>query len=163
MHETIPKLRAEALAWLPDAATAYLATSEGGQPRVRPVAILWHNGYVWFSSGTANGKTQQVARHPSVELCVPIERGDRTGYVRVAGTAKIVADPDLRAAYSERMPFFTAFWSGPEDPRYTLIRVVPSEISYLRPEDDHHETGGKVGQRARRLQGQRMMENHLRH
>jgi general stress protein 26 len=140
MGETIASLRQEALAWLKDASTAYLATIEGDQARARPVSILCREGCVWLTSGTSNGKTQQVRRNPGVELCLPIERNGRHGYVRMAGTAEIVTDSAARAKIAAELPFFDVFWHGPDDPAYTLIRVQPSEIRYLRPEEERHHT-----------------------
>jgi uncharacterized pyridoxamine 5'-phosphate oxidase family protein len=140
MAETITALQQEALSWLKDTATTYMATVERDQPRTRPISILWREGCVWLTSGTSNGKTQQVRRNPNVELCVPIERDGRHGYVRLAGTADIVTDPQTRARIAAELPFFNTFWDGPDDPRYTLIRVLPSEVLYLRPEEDHHHT-----------------------
>ena len=140
MAETISSLQQEALSWLKDTAMAYMATVEANQPRARPVSNLWRDGCVWLTSGTSNGKTQQVRRNPNIELCVPIERDSRHGYVRLAGTAEIVTDPQLRARIAAELPFFDTFWAGADDPRYTLIRVLPSEILYLRPEEDHHHT-----------------------
>ena len=138
MVETIMALQKEALSWLKDAATAYMATVEDDQARTRPVSILWREDSVWVTSGTSNGKTQQARRNPHVELCVPIERDDRKGYVRLSGEAQIVTDPKIRARISAELPFFDTFWDGPDDPRYTLIRIQPSEILYLRPEEDYH-------------------------
>jgi general stress protein 26 len=140
MAETVAALRQEALSWLKDTSTAFMATVEENQPRTRPVSILWREESVWLTSGTSNGKTQQARRHPNVELCVPIERDGQQGYVRLAGTAEIVTDPQIRARIAVELPFFDTFWDGPDDPRYTLIRVLPSEILYLRPEEDHHQT-----------------------
>ena len=58
MAQTIPDLRREAESWLKDTITTYMATTESGQPRVRPVSILWRDGAGWVASGTSNGKTQ---------------------------------------------------------------------------------------------------------
>jgi uncharacterized pyridoxamine 5'-phosphate oxidase family protein len=138
MPETITALRREALAWLSDTVTTYMATTESGQPRVRPVSILWRDDAVWVTSGSSNGKAQQVRRNPAAELCVPIEREDRHGYVRLTGSAEIVTDPEVRERIAGELPFFDEFWDGPDDPRYTLIRVVPHEILYLRPEENLH-------------------------
>jgi uncharacterized pyridoxamine 5'-phosphate oxidase family protein len=141
MPETISGLTKESLSWFEEKTTnAYLATVEDDQPRTRPVSILWREDAVWLTSGTSNGKTQQVRGHPHVELCVPIERNDRHGYVRLSGEAEIITDPEIRARIGAEFPFFGTFWEGTDDPRYTLIRIVPGEILYLRPEEDHHHT-----------------------
>jgi len=140
MAETTTALKQECFSFVKSTQVAYLATVEDRQPRTRPVTVLWHNGCAWIGSGTSNGKTLQVRRNSNVEVCIPIERGDRHGYVRLAGTAEIITDPGVRAEISEKMPFFDAFWEGSDDPRYTLIRITPSEILYLRPEENHHHT-----------------------
>jgi general stress protein 26 len=140
LAETIAALQKEALAWVKDGSTGYLATAEGNQARARPVSILWREGHIWLTSGTSNGKTQQVRGNPKVELCLPIERDGRHGYVRLAGPAEIVTDPVARAKIAAELPFFDTFWNGPDDPAYTLIRVLPGEIRYLRPQDNHHYT-----------------------
>ena len=140
MTETIAALRDEIRAFLQAASLAYLATVEDDQPRVRPVSILWKEDRVWIGSGTSNGKTHQVRRHPRVELCVPIARADRHGYVRLCGTAEIVADARTRERIAQALPFFSEFWTGPDDPAFSLIAVVADEIHYLRPEEDHHRT-----------------------
>jgi len=138
MAETIAALQEEYLSFLKDTQTAYLATVEAAQPRVRPVALLWIDGVAWIGSGASNGKTRQVKQDGGVELCIPIERNNRHGYVRLAGRAEVVCDPAVRSRLAERMPFFDAFWDGPDDARYSLIRIVPREVFYLRPEEDHH-------------------------
>ncbi len=138
MAETITLLKQEYLSFMNETQKAYMATVEDGQPRVRPVSLLWFDGMAWIGSGTSNGKTQQVRRNGSVELCIPIERNDRNGYVRLAGKAEVVCDHDIRSDIALRLPFFDAFWDSADDPNYSLIRVVPSEILYLRPEEDHH-------------------------
>jgi len=139
MPETISGLMKESLSWFKNTTiNAYMATVEDDQPRTRPVSILWREDAVWLTSGASNGKAQQVRRHPCVELCVPIERNDRHGYVRLSGEAEIVTDPEIRARIGAEFPFFGTFWEGTDDPRYTLIRVVPGEILYLRPEEDRH-------------------------
>jgi general stress protein 26 len=51
-----------------------------------------------------------------------------------------VTDPQTRARIAAELPFFSTFWDGPDDPRCTLISVVPDEIRYLHPEEDHHHT-----------------------
>lgn len=138
MGETITALREEYLSFLKETQTAYIATAEADQPRVRPVVLLWLDGVAWVGSGTSNGKTQQVKRNRNVELCIPIVRNDRHGYVRMAGHAEVVCDPKVRADLAKRMSYFDAFWTSPDDASYSLLRIVPREVLFLRPEEDHH-------------------------
>lgn len=110
MPETIPGLMKESLSWLEDKTiNAYLATVEDDHPRTRPVSILWREDAVWLTSGTSNGKTQQVRRHSRVEICVPIERNDRHCYVRLSGQAEIVTAPEIRARIGAEFRFLGTY------------------------------------------------------
>jgi len=140
MAATIRELRDEAWERAEASTLAYLASLEGDRPRVRPVAVVWWDGSAWIGSGTENGKTRQVRQNENVELCIPLEEGGRHGTIRLAGSAEIVTDDRTREILSEQMPYFSEYWTGPDDPTYSLIRIDPDEIVYLRPGEDRHST-----------------------
>ena len=140
MAKTIASLKQEYQSFMKGIKPAYMSTVEDRQPRVRPVAVLWHENIAWIGSGTSNGKTQQVRRNENVELCIPIEGDGRNGYVRLSGKAEIVTDANVRSDLARKMPFFDTYWEGPDDADYSLIRITPSEIVYMGPGDDHHHT-----------------------
>lgn len=135
MGEKRSKLEKEAWKHLKGTPTAYLATLEDDQPRVRPVALVVSNKRLWIASGTRNGKTRQIRRNPNVELCLPISAGGHQGYVRIAGTAHMILDPKTREALASEMEFFREYWESPDDVGYTLLEITPTEIEYLRPEE----------------------------
>jgi uncharacterized pyridoxamine 5'-phosphate oxidase family protein len=140
MAETRTRIEKEVHEHLKGTPTAYLATLEDGQPRVRPVALVAWDGRLWITSGTRNGKTRQMRRNMDVELCVPISEEKHDGYVRVAAEARFVIDSKTREAVAKAVPFFKNYWEGPDDERFTLIEVVPTEIEYLRPKETEPHT-----------------------
>ncbi len=135
MIETRKGIEKEVHERLSGTPTAYLATLEDGQPRVRPVALVVWEERLWITSGTRNGKTRQMRRNMDVELCVPISEGGHEGYIRLAGEARFVIDPKPRESLSKTVAFFKNYWEGHDDARFTLIEVVPTEIEYLRPSE----------------------------
>jgi len=113
----------------------FLATSEGDQPRVRPVTLFYFDGRFWVLTGTNNAKTKQIRKNPRIEFCLLLERGENRGYIRGAGLAQIVKDRETRARVAEHCDFFSEFWKSSEDPNYTLIQLQLTEIEYLRPDE----------------------------
>ena len=140
MAETSKGIEKEVHEHLTGAPTAYLATLEDGQPRVRPVALVVWDERLWITSGTRNGKTRQMRRNMDIELCVPISKGGHEGYVRLAGEARFVIDAKTREALSKAVAFFKNYWEGPDDASFTLIEIVPTEIEYLRPNEREPHT-----------------------
>ena len=93
--------------FLKAAETYYLATVEGGHPRVRPFGTIhMFEGKLYIQMGKGKSVAKQIAANPKVELCAM--KGDE--WIRVAGT--LVLDdrteaqenmlnyPSLRAMYT---------------------------------------------------------------
>ncbi len=110
-----------------------LATADEGQPRVRPVTLLYLDGRFYVATGTGSNKVKQIQRNPRVEFCLRVSEGENIGYVRAAGAAQVVVDTDTYRSVAERCTFFKEYWKGPDDPTYTLIELKVEEIEYLRP------------------------------
>ena len=113
--------------------TVYLATLDDDQPRVRPVTLVQHQGSLFVLTGSQNNKTTQIRRHNKVEVVAPVRHGEETGYIRFSATATIEKAPKVRAEVAKATSFFTTFWKSPDDPGYTLIRIEPTTIEYLKP------------------------------
>jgi len=111
----------------------YLATSEGDQPRVRPVTLLNLDRKFWIATGTRSAKARQMRRNPNVEFCLPLTSECGQGYLRVSGIATAVADPETRETVGRQIPFLKDFWAGSDDPQFALFRITRVEVEYLRP------------------------------
>lgn len=116
-----------------DYETVMLATAEGDQPRVRPVTLIRYESAFWVATGTDSVKTAQISANPKVEFCLSLNNEAGNGYVRVAGKAELVADHLAKERLARHIEFFADYWSGPDDPTYSLIRISPREVEYLRP------------------------------
>ena len=95
--------------FLKAAQTYYLATTEGGQPRVRPFGTVnMFEGKLYIQTGKSKSVSKQIHENPRVELCAM--NGD--DWLRVTGElaeddrreariAMLDAYPHLRKLYDE--------------------------------------------------------------
>lgn len=113
----------------------FLATSEGDQPKVRPVTLVYLNGRFWILTGTRNAKTTQIQKNPKIEFCLLFQDGENRGYIRATAVARIIQNRETKVKIAEHTDFFNEFWNDPDDPNYTLMELCPSEIEYLRPKE----------------------------
>jgi len=49
--------------------------------------------------------------------------------------AKIVRDRQVKAKLARHRNFFSRHWKSIDDPNYTLLQIIPSEITYVTPEE----------------------------
>ncbi len=131
--EPIERIKEEVWDSFSDAQSVYLATVEADQPRVRPVTLLNIDQKLWIATSPRSAKARQIRRNPNVEFCLPLSDERGNGYIRVAGLASIVADPQTRSSIGERIPFLNEYWSGVDDPNFCLLRITRVEVEYLRP------------------------------
>jgi len=135
MTRSLEDVRQEVWDLLKTMQSAYLATAEADQPRVRPITLLDIDEKFWIATSPRSGKTRQILRNPNVEFCIPLEEESGQGYVRVAGVAAVVADSAVRVEIGEKIPFLKEHWSGTDDPNFCLIRITRVEVEYLKPGD----------------------------
>lgn len=96
--------------FLKKAGIYYLATNEGGQPRVRPFdTVNIFEGKLYFKTANSKSVYMQLIENPKVEICAycdgrwiriagAVERDDRVE----ARKAMLDAYPDLRPACDEK-------------------------------------------------------------
>jgi general stress protein 26 len=112
-----------------------LATSEEDQPRVRPVTLVVNRGELFVLTGSKDQKVAQIRANGKVECLKLVKRGDSTGYVRFTATATIVKEKAVRIRLAKATSFFDHFWDHHDHPSYTLIRLTPVRVEYLKPGD----------------------------
>jgi general stress protein 26 len=81
---------------------------------------------LWFFTERSSAKAQQVQGHADVNLSYA-DPGKNV-YVSVAGTARIVDDPELERELWNAMN--GAFFDGPDDPDLVLLQVEPQRAEY---------------------------------
>jgi len=125
----------EALSRLEAENYVYMATVDGGLPRVRTMTVMRWRGGLYFATGTDSDKVRQLEANPHVEFLLPLRSGENTGYVRAQCTASKVMDRGLKEELFRAYAFIGKLWDGPLDPKLTIMRLTPSSLDYLRPGD----------------------------
>src|SRR5437868_14896806 len=78
----------------------FLATTDGDQPRLRPVSPVRTDGFtVYVANLRAYHKTGEIAANPKVELGYRDARHDQ---VRITGTAEVMTDRRLLRSEERR-------------------------------------------------------------
>jgi general stress protein 26 len=72
-------------------------------------------------------------QNPNVEFTCQFNENDEDCCIRILGKARMVKDNETKTSIAKRIGFFYDHWSGPEDPDYTLLEVLPDELQYVAP------------------------------
>lgn len=114
--------------------TAALATiAEDGAPWARYVTVrAGHDLTLSFCTARSTRKARQIAARPEVHLtCGELRPPDGSAWLQIAGRAEIRDDAATRARYWQEG--WARYFSGPDDPEYVIVLVVPSVIEYNAP------------------------------
>ncbi len=107
---------------------AWVATTDGDQPRVRPLQMWFADATgFYFQTWTIKDIYREITRNPRVELGF-WNPGDGGGTVlRVAGPIEWVDDPALKRRSFEERPFLAELGLTPESPELVLFRLAKGE------------------------------------
>jgi general stress protein 26 len=105
-----------------------ITLDESGHPRARAMDPFMpdENMVIWMGTRPGTRKTKDIEKDPRVTLYY--DHPEKSGYVVVYGTAKLVNDPELKAKWfkDEWAQFYTD-----RDKEYILISVTPKKIEVL--------------------------------
>jgi len=108
----------------------YLATSDGDQPRLRPVSPVRTDGFtVYVANLRSYHKTAEIAANPKVELCYLDDHHDQ---VRITGTAEVVTDGPLLQAIWDSNPLLRQYLGSIDNPALIVYRIVPNRVRYMK-------------------------------
>jgi len=114
--------------------TIYFATVDGKKPCLRPVTLIRYARKFWIATGTKDAKTKQIKKNGNIEFCLMLPKGKNLGYLRCAGTAKIVASKKTKMQVAKGIPYLKEHWKkGVDDPNFTLLEIKPKRAEYMRP------------------------------
>ncbi len=111
----------------------FLATAEADQPRVRPVTLVENAGNLYVLTGTADAKVSQIKTNNKVEVVRLIRFEDGGGYVRFSAIAKVIDDAKIRSLVAKATSFFSNYFKSADDPKFTLVHLIPKKIEYMKP------------------------------
>jgi general stress protein 26 len=108
----------------------YLATVEGDQPRLRPIAPVRTEGFtVYVANLRSYGKTAEIESNPRVELCYLDGHNDQ---VRITGYAELVTDRSTKEEVWNSNPQVRKHLRAVDDPDFILYRIVPSRVRFMK-------------------------------
>ena len=121
----------EAIDLIKDAGFGFLATTQGKQPRVRPMMpYLTDDGDLLLALLPQSRTIQQIKENPLVEICY-VDR--KMCYCRVSGKATVNDDPEKKEAVWNNVPMLRQYFSGPQDPQFVLIEINTETAEVMSP------------------------------
>ena len=124
------ELVARALAVLKADRICFLATTDGDQPRLRPVSPVKTDGFVVYVANlSSSNKTREIAANPKVELCY---LDGRHNQVRITGVAEVVTEPAVLQEVWDNGVLLRAYLDSIDDPQYVLYRVRPTRVRFMQ-------------------------------
>jgi general stress protein 26 len=115
-----------------------LATSDGDQPRVRPVSPVRTDRFtVYVANLRVYRKTAEIAANPKVEFCYLDDKHDQ---VRITGVAEVVTDRSLLQEIWDANPLLRQYLGSIDNPALIVYRVQPTRVRFMREWAlDYHE------------------------
>jgi len=111
---------------------SFFATSDGDQPRVRPIASMVEDDMsVWMATSAASRKVQQIKKNPKVTLAfVQQPQGEKAA--TIIGEAEIVEDMRQKKRVWGLASYDPAqFWpDGPETEDYCVLKIDIKKVEW---------------------------------
>lgn len=127
---------------------SFMATADGKQPRVRPMAICVIDSGEVVVATYPSPKVKQLRSNPQVEYCVMDP--ESKDHVRLAGKADLVTDVEEKKRLWEAtlplLPQMKDYFSGPEDEGLIFVTLLPDEVLYMpRTAEEYRRVEWKRG------------------
>lgn len=108
----------------------YLSTTDGDQPRVRPVSPVRTDRFtVYVANLKMYHKTTEIAANPKVELCYLDNKHDQ---VRISGVAEVVTDRPLLQEIWDANPLLRQHLGTIDNPLLIVYRIKPERVRFMR-------------------------------
>lgn len=114
---------------------AGLATvTEDGRPWVRYVMpVATPDMTIRFSTFLKARKVKHIEKNPTVHLvCGVTDPENYENYVQIEGRAEVTTEKDEKEAFWNDE--LAAYFKGPDDPNYAVVRVTPTRIEFYSKE-----------------------------
>jgi general stress protein 26 len=109
---------------------AFATRTEDGRPWVRYLMVRADDDLnLWTTSALDTRKVHHIRAHPEVHLTLGVKDLETAeSYVQVEGRAEVLVDEESRRHMWHDS--LSAYFSGPEDPGYCVIKVTPYRIEF---------------------------------
>ena len=123
--------------YLTEAGTFFLATTDGDQPRVRPLgAHMEMDGKVLFGVGDFKEVYRQMVQNPKVELVACKKDGH---WMRYTGKAVFETDPKYAEAMLDMMPHLRGIYNEETGNKMMVFHIAEAtavDIPVMGPGED---------------------------
>lgn len=109
------------------------ATTEGTQPRMRPMTLIYDDQGFFFATDLKSDKVSQLRENPGSEFLLQIVDGNNHGYIRCECSSMEIKDIKLREKLFKENNFMSDHWKGFDDPALTIIQLKPVTLYILEP------------------------------
>ncbi len=121
----------EVIDLIKDAGYGVLCTTQGDQPKARPMMpYLDENGNLLLAILSHSRTISQVKTNPKVEFCF-IDR--KMSFARISGLAKISSDLEKKEKVWNYIPMLRQYFSGPEDTNFILLEIETTQVEAMTP------------------------------
>lgn len=121
----------EAIDLIKDAGYGVMATTEGDQPKARPMMpFLDEDGSLLLAVLGHSRCIGQVKANPKVEFCF-IDR--KMSFARLSGLARVSSDMEKKERVWNYIPMLRQYFSGPEDPNFVLLDIETTQVEAMTP------------------------------
>jgi general stress protein 26 len=116
-------------ALMKEAATGFLATTDGRRAQVRPMsACAWFGDELWMATARKSRKAADVRSCPRAEICF---MAADYRHVRIAGRVKTSERTEDKRRLFKAFAWMACYFDSPEDPGWVVLRMTPSSIRLM--------------------------------
>ena len=116
------------LKFLQDNRTFYLATTEGGKPKVRPFGlVIEHDGKIWLCTANTKAVYRQLQANPCVEISATSPSME---WIRLSGKAVFENNADVKRKAFDLLPMLSNIYKGQDDPAFEVFYLADAEVVF---------------------------------
>ncbi len=117
----------EVLQFLTENPTFYLATVEGGLPKVRPFGfVMKYDGKLCFCTNNQKNVYKQMQANPNIEICTTNKDSE---WLRLKGKAVFCTSRESRQAALTAAPFLGSMYKA-DDPIFEIFYIDEAEATF---------------------------------
>ncbi len=114
-----------------DAGFGFLATTEGNQPRVRPMMpYLTDDGKLLVALLSRSRTIADIKNNPLVEVCF-VDR--KMWYSRITGKASLTEDKNVKETLWNNIPMLRQYFGGVNDPNFHAVTIEITAAETMTP------------------------------
>ncbi len=118
----------EVLEFLKDCKTFFVATVEGGQPRVRPFGfVMKFEDRLYFVTGNQKPFFKQITENPAIEICGTNEKNE---WIRLNGKVVLDSRMEVKQKTFEVMPDLAYVYKTVDNPMFECFYIEEAEASF---------------------------------